>query len=96
MLFRSHLLITITPHILTGTDAASVTVSDELSFRSEQVAAEYTDLYGRSCTSCGSGAVVTYEAPSSRGSGSMPVVIDGSGVEMTPPSVDPIPVAPGR
>lgn len=95
---KEHLLITITPRILTGTDAASVTVSDELSFRSERVAAEYTDLYGRCATSasCGSGAVVTYEAPSSPGSGSMPVVIDGSGVEMTPPSADPIPVAPGR
>jgi type II secretory pathway component GspD/PulD (secretin) len=98
---KEHLLITITPRILTGTDAASCTVSDELSFRSERVAAEYSDLYGQCCTSASGGpsATVTYVAPSSSGSEAGPIVIDGGASDqgsLPPPTVEPIPVAPGR
>lgn len=45
---KEHLLITITPRILRGTDAVSCTISDELAGRSQRVAAEYEDLYGQS------------------------------------------------
>jgi type II secretory pathway component GspD/PulD (secretin) len=43
---KEHLLITITPKILTGSDAANCTISDELCGRSGKVAAEYRDLEG--------------------------------------------------
>ena len=42
---KDHLLITITPRILTGTDAVNCTISDELSGRACEVSAEYEDLY---------------------------------------------------
>ena len=43
---KDHLLITITPRILTGTDAVNCTISDELSGRDCEIATEYKDLYG--------------------------------------------------
>jgi type II secretory pathway component GspD/PulD (secretin) len=43
---KENLLITITPRILRGSDAANCVISDEL-MRGERVSAEYTDLYGR-------------------------------------------------
>ncbi len=45
---KSHLLITITPRILKGSDAANCTISQELVGRSASVATEWSDLYGES------------------------------------------------
>ncbi len=44
---KDHLLITITPRIVTGTDATNCSISDELSGRAQRVATEYRDLEGR-------------------------------------------------
>ncbi len=41
---KEHLLITITPRILTGTDAVNCTITEELSGRTDKVAAEWKDL----------------------------------------------------
>ncbi len=43
---KSHLLITITPRILKGSDAANCTITQELAGRAEVVGAEWADLYG--------------------------------------------------
>jgi type II secretory pathway component GspD/PulD (secretin) len=48
---REHLLITITPRILRGSDSANCVISDELMGRREKVAAEYADVSGQA-TSC--------------------------------------------
>jgi general secretion pathway protein D len=45
---KEHLLITITPRILHGSDAANCLISQELSGRTEAVAAEWKDLQGES------------------------------------------------
>ncbi len=44
---KEHLLITITPRILTGTDAVNCTITDELAGRDRKVATEWSDLEGR-------------------------------------------------
>ena len=44
---KEHLLITITPRILKGTDAANCVISDELLGRAETVATEYNDLFAK-------------------------------------------------
>lgn len=44
---KGHLLITITPRLLKGTDAANPMITQELAGRSQAVAAEWSDLYGR-------------------------------------------------
>jgi general secretion pathway protein D len=47
---REHLLITITPRILRGSDSANCLITDELMGRQEKVAAEYADLSGQAVT----------------------------------------------
>jgi type II secretory pathway component GspD/PulD (secretin) len=47
---REHLLITITPRILRGSDSANCVISDELMGRREKVAAEYADVSGQAVT----------------------------------------------
>lgn len=51
---KDHLLITITPRIVTGSDATNCSISDELSGRSQRVATEYRDLEGRAAKAAGS------------------------------------------
>ena len=100
---KEHLLITITPRIVRGTDAANTTISNELSYRSQRVTAEYSNLYGGCLPGGGASSEgITYVAPPE--SVNAPgVVIEGPtpvapGVVETlpPPTVEPIPVAPGR
>ena len=53
---KEHLLITITPRILTGTDAVNCTITDELcECRDRKAAAEYKDLVGRKNSAAASG-----------------------------------------
>ncbi len=83
---KDHLLITITPRILRGTDAANTTISDELSGRPQQMAAEYKDLYGQCTPWPGQGQAQGFSvnppppAP--------PAAVPANG--------EPVPVAPGR
>jgi type II secretory pathway component GspD/PulD (secretin) len=86
---KEHLLITITPRILKGTDAASCTIDDELSGGSKRVESEWRDIYGRS--------MATYPeapcAPVRSQVGPPPAMV--SPMPPPPPS-RPLPVAPGR
>lgn len=89
---KEHLLITITPQILKGSDSANCTISDELIGRREAVSAEYSDLSGRaaSCDPNLTGASAPSAAPA-RMAPSLPQPV----VRPAPPS-GPLPVAPTR
>ena len=84
---KEHLLITITPRIMKGTDAASCAISNELAFRTQQISSEFSQMYGASpCSPSTVGGEVVYPAPA-----------PSTTVAPPPPVVsDPVPIAPGR
>lgn len=82
---KEHLLITITPRILSGSDAANPCISDCLLGRTSTVATEYRDQYGQAVRYPGQGESIT--TPSMSGTEILP----GPSVEVAP-----LPVAPGR
>lgn len=93
---KEHLLITITPRILKGSDSANCVISDELLGRREKVAAEYTDLSGRAAqcapATTGSWTPATSVQPAAPAApGSLPP----PSVQNVPPA-GPMPVAPTR
>jgi type II secretory pathway component GspD/PulD (secretin) len=77
---KEHLLITITPRIERGTDAANPTITDELAGRSQATAAEYRDLRGECIPWPGQGGNGGFTAAPPRPA----------------PPAEPLPVAPGR
>ena len=77
---REHLLITITPRILRGSDSANCLITDELMGRREKVAAEYVDLSGKAVTA----------HPRVTGGACPPAA------QPAVPEVAPLPVAPTR
>jgi type IV pilus assembly protein PilQ len=87
---KDHLLITITPRIITGTDATSCSVTNELSGRAARVATEYRDLEGRAFQS--ESCVTPQGVPPA----SWPAATPCAPPPPPPPPADPIPVAPGR
>lgn len=85
---KEHLLITITPRILTGTDAVNCTITDELTGRDQKVATEWSDLEGRHV-----------KWPSSNGADCAPGEAGSAGSPPPPPPPavrESIPVAPSR
>ncbi|MFM8979245.1 MAG: type II secretion system protein GspD, partial [Planctomycetia bacterium] len=81
---REHLLITVTPKLLRGTDAANAAITDELLGRRETVSAEYADVSGKAVQAH---PLVTGEAPAGA---EAPVPAQPA------PAAEPLPVAPGR
>lgn len=84
---REHLLITVTPRILRGTDAANCAITDELLGRRETVTAEYADVSGKAVQShpLASGEAAAAPAPAPAAPSAQPE-----------PAAQPLPVAPGR
>ena len=60
---KEHLLITITPRILTGSDSVNSTMSDELSGRDGKITAEYRDFTNCALPAAGSGGLVAAPPP---------------------------------
>lgn len=81
---KEHLLITITPRILRGTDATNCVISNELLGRSKAVSAEWSDVQGRGVRWPGQGESLGGKAATPP----PPAPPAGNGA--------PIPVAPGR
>ena len=79
---KEHLLITITPRLLTGTDAVNCTITEELSGRDEMVASEWKDLTDSAGAPGACGADFPPPPP--------PPPVRGCGVER------PLPIAPTR
>jgi hypothetical protein len=85
---KEHLLITITPRILTGTDAVNCTITDELSGRDQKVATEWSDLEGRHVKWPGSNGADCAPGDAAGAAGSPP--------PPPPPAARGIPIAPSR
>lgn len=84
---KSHLMITITPRILRGTDAANCTISSELGGRTQTVDAEWADIAGESVQNFPlAPCEPRYSAPTCGPSGTVP----------PPPPPPGLPVAPSR
>ena len=82
---KGHLLITITPRILRGSDAANCTITEELAGRSDRVSAEWQDLQGDT--------VGNYPLPAGE-SRWQPCEPPAAGAPAVPPPA--VRVAPGR
>jgi type II secretory pathway component GspD/PulD (secretin) len=94
---KEHLIITITPRILRGSDAANCTITDELSGRAERVSAEWSDLTG----DCATGGVSAPASTSTLGTPSAtragmpaPVVLPATPTDAPPAA--PLRIAPAR
>ncbi len=61
---KEHLLITITPRILNGTDAANPCISDALMGRPSTVTSEWVDQFGQAAQSPGQGESIMTAPPS--------------------------------
>ncbi len=89
---RQHLLITITPRILKGSDAANCTISDELAGRASTVATEWSDLYGHAAGDFPLGPCQPRYTPCAPPSGPRPAAAPTPAPAPTPP----MPMAPSR
>jgi type II secretory pathway component GspD/PulD (secretin) len=96
---KEHLLITITPKILKGTDAASCLIDDELSGASKRVESEWRDIYGRSMGTYPESPCAPVRpacAPPPPAAYGAPRVVGSSAAPPPPVAAQPVPVAPGR
>jgi len=86
---KEHLLITITPTIIKGTDAVNPTITDELEGRDRKVATEWSDLEGRAARWPGMNgtSAAAKTAPAAPASVPLPPA---------PAVRESVPVAPGR